>query len=66
MASSASGDPSSPGHGKAVVFLKASKGNDDPYAVVRHADQPINVHYSCRIHSMCHPLFVMNQVVETR
>ena len=22
--------------GKAVVFLKAPKGNDDPYAVVRH------------------------------
>jgi hypothetical protein len=29
--------------GKAVVFLKASKGNDDPYAVVRHTDKPMHV-----------------------
>ena len=41
--------PSSPG--KAVVFLKASKGNDDPYAVVRRTDKSVYVRYSCRTHS---------------
>lgn len=39
MASSS--DQSSPD--KAVVFLKAPKGNDDPYAVVRHADKSMYV-----------------------
>lgn len=41
MIMASSDDLGSPG--KAIVFLKASKGNDDPYAVVRHANNPINI-----------------------
>ena len=33
--------------GKAVVFLKAPKGKDDPYAAVRHTDKPVHDKHSC-------------------